>query len=58
MDAEQEGVAEGGGDPETGGNGRAARLKEDPQNPQWRVPRFFFVFWSVRSFPPEAILQN
>lgn len=33
-----------GGDPETGGDGRAARLEEDPQNPQRRIPRFSFVY--------------
>lgn len=48
LEAEQEGGGRqgvgGGGDPETGGDGQAARLEEDPQNPQRRILRFSFVF--------------
>lgn len=36
-----------GDDPETGGDGRAARLEEDAQNPQQRVLRISFVCWST-----------
>lgn len=36
-----------GGDPQTGGNGRAARLDQEPRNPRRRVLRISFVFWST-----------
>lgn len=69
LGAEQKGVAEGrgGGDLESGGKGRAARVEEDPQTPQrgafppflpeathqnWHKGTFFFTFPAI--FRPQV----